>query len=236
MGQRFRAGGAGDALRAPLPERAAGRGEGHANDFDGVTAAQRLEDRIVLGIERQQPRAEALHRLHDGVARADQRLLIGQRDRPALADRGERRRKADRAHDPRNDEVRRPPRRLQHRIFARGDFDLPTGDAGLQVGITRGVRDRGELRAQRDRRARERGAVAPADDGLDRETLRRGRDHLRAGPPDRACGAEQYEPLRSGRAGRAGSLHVITIETILPRSRSPTNAFRPGSRRRRSPR
>ena len=50
------------------------------DDFGRVAAAERLENGVVLGIERQQRRAVALHRADDGSAGADQRLLVGERD------------------------------------------------------------------------------------------------------------------------------------------------------------
>ena len=54
------------------------------------------------------------------------------------------------------------------------------------------------------------------------KTPGRGRDDLPARPADRTGGPEQHEPLWR----RIGGRHLITIETILPRSRNPTSEIR----------
>ena len=137
-------------------------------------------------------RAAPRRRLHDRGARADQRLLVGERDR-----RGPRSIAAKvgaRPTAPTIAETTRSAGRRaasDHRLVAGGDFDVVAGDARLQVGVALGIGDRGEFRAERDRHARQRRAVAPARDRLDGKAPRRVRDDLRAGAADRTRRAEQ---------------------------------------------
>ena len=71
--------GAGHLLARGGAERAAGRGQHDLLDRAAVAVVQRLEDRVVLGVHRQQRGAGLAHRAQHDLAGADQRLLVGQR-------------------------------------------------------------------------------------------------------------------------------------------------------------
>ena len=83
-------------LEAGGAERAAGGGQHDLFHRAAIAVGQRLEDRVVLGIDRQQGGAGLAHRAQHHLAGADQRFLVGQRDARAAADRGQRRRRARR--------------------------------------------------------------------------------------------------------------------------------------------
>ena len=199
MGERFGARRGGDPLGAPLAERPARGRDGHAHDRRQVAAAERLEDRVVFGIHRQQARAGLARRRHHRVAGAHQRLLVGQRDRAAGRNGGVGRRQAGGADDRRDDQIGRFERRRDHRLGPRRGFDRAAGEAGFQLGVTVGVGESGETRAERAGDAGERGSVAAGGDRRDGEPAGRFADHLRARTADRAGRAENHQPLRFAR-------------------------------------
>ena len=133
MGERFFARGRADALGAPFAERAAGSGYGHFLDRVRIARADRLEQGVVLGIHRQQRRPRATRRLHHRFAGADQRLLVGERDRAPGRDRGEGRSQPRGADDRRNHQIGVAQRGLLDRLRAGGDFDLEAREPRLQV-------------------------------------------------------------------------------------------------------
>ena len=63
-------------------ERAARRGQHDLLDRAAIAVGHRLENRVVLGIDRQQRGAGFAHRAQHDLAGADQRFLVGQRRRP----------------------------------------------------------------------------------------------------------------------------------------------------------
>ncbi len=133
-------------------ERPAGRGQDQPLDALGGLAAQRLEDRVVLGIDRQQHGAAARDLGHQQRAGADQAFLGGERDHRAAAHRGERRAEAGRADDRRHHPVGRPRGGLDQALVAGRDLDAAARERLLEVAIARRVGDRGEARAVTDRR------------------------------------------------------------------------------------
>ena len=99
-------------LAAGGAERAAGGGQHDPLHRAPIAVGQRLEDRVVLGIDRQQGGAGLAHRAQHHLAGADQRLLVGQRharrrggSRPASRQAG---RAGDRGHRPVGRQARRP--------------------------------------------------------------------------------------------------------------------------------
>ena len=64
----------------PGPERTAGRGDDDANQFLAVARAQRLEQRVVFGIRRQDAGPGLRRALHEEIAGANQTFLVGERD------------------------------------------------------------------------------------------------------------------------------------------------------------
>ena len=72
-------------------ERAAGGGQDELSMAPGVLAAVQLEQRAVLGVDRQEPRAGRLGERQHERAAGDQRFLVGQGEVDALAERRERR-------------------------------------------------------------------------------------------------------------------------------------------------
>ena len=201
MRERLGARRPGDAFGAPLPKRTAGGGDRHADDFGDIAPAERLKDRIVLGIEGEQMRAMPGRRLHDDRSGADQRFLVRQRDDPAFLDRREGRGQSDRADDCGDDEVRGTAGGRDQSLDAGGDFDVVAGEPRLQIGITSGVGDGRELRAEGDRGARERGAVAAARDGLDDEP---------PGVSARTCAQERpIDPVAPSKTRRRGAFVAV---------------------------
>ena len=119
-------------LRAQTVERPARAGQNEALDLAAVAAAlEALEDRAVLAVDGDDLRAAALRRIHDELARADERFLVRKRDAFFLLDRRERRLESDHAHysgDDRVGVVRR----------GRGQKALHTGEhLGVCVGKPR---------------------------------------------------------------------------------------------------
>ena len=85
-----------------------------------------LEDRVVLGIDRQQGRpVRAGPRRCIEIAGADQRFLVGERDDGAAPHRRQRRREARGADDRRHHPIGRPVRRLDHGLAARPRVSMP---------------------------------------------------------------------------------------------------------------
>ena len=99
MAQRLLGRGGVDLRARPGAERAARGGEDDALDVLAAAGAERLEDRVVLGIDRQHGGAGLGRRAHEQAAGADQALFVGERDGRAALDRRQRRLQSDRAAD-----------------------------------------------------------------------------------------------------------------------------------------
>ncbi len=94
-----------EGVEAPLAERAARRREHEALRLLGAAAAHRLVDRAVLGVDRDDLRLRPRGLREDQRAGDDERLLVGEREPLAGADRGERRAQPQRADEPADDGV-----------------------------------------------------------------------------------------------------------------------------------
>ncbi len=86
-------------------EGAAGGGQHEALDRARLLGADQLEERRVLGVDRQQPRPRRLGQRRGQLAADHEALLVGERDVDPLAERDDRRPQAGRADDPVEDEV-----------------------------------------------------------------------------------------------------------------------------------
>ena len=126
-------------LARPGAERTAGRGDHDAADVLARPRGQRLEDRVVLGIDRQHVRAMGGSGAHEHAAGANQTFLVGERDGRAALDRGERGLQSDRAADRRHHPIRRPLRRLDHGGLAARSLDAGAGQRVLELAIGRRI-------------------------------------------------------------------------------------------------
>ncbi len=161
-----------------------------------VRIAQRLEDGIVLAVERQQLGAVPRHGLHDGRPGADQSLLVGERDGAAGLDGGERRHHAGRPRDGTDHEVRGPACGFGHGLRAGRAFDLGMGQRRFQVQVTGSVGQGGEAGSERDRGLGQGLRVAASCDSGDPEAVGMQLEDLRRGATDRTRRAEDRNVLR----------------------------------------
>ena len=124
-------------------ERAARGGQHELVDGARPLAGQQLVQRRVLGVDRDERGAGRLGQRGDELAADDQRLLVGQREVDALAERGDRRPEAGRADERVEDEVGAGARRRARRAPAAPASTSPSGPrlgrAGGRVGV--GQRD-----------------------------------------------------------------------------------------------
>ena len=167
-----------DRLQRPGAERAARGGEDHSADVLARAGAERLEDRVVLAIDRQHGRAGAGGAAHEQGAGTDQAFLVGERDGRAALDRGQRRLQSGRAADRRHHPVGRTLRRLEQRLFARRRLDAAAGQGIFQLAVGVRIGNDGKLRADVARDLRKRRRVAPRGDGLDAKTFRLALDQI----------------------------------------------------------
>ena len=112
-----------DRVQRPSPERTAGCSEHDAPNVLTPAGAQRLENRIVLGVDWQNRGAFGGGTPHEQRACANQALFIRERDRDAALCGCKRWRQTCRASDCRHDPIRRPLRGLDNRRLAGGSFD-----------------------------------------------------------------------------------------------------------------
>ena len=172
--------------RAPA-ERAARGGQDELLDGARPFAREQLVQGGVLGVDRQDLRAGGLGERHHELAADDERLLVGEREVDALAERRDRRAEAGRADERVEDEVGARLDDEPHEPL-RADEDLAVGP--------------------RLRRARARVGVGERDP-IDAEGLRLGdqrvRGALRAEADELELGIalDDVERLRADRPGRA---------------------------------
>ncbi len=177
----------------PGAKRPARGGEHDPPHVLAPARAQRLEDRIVLGIDRQDGGAFGGRAAHEQRAGTDEAFLIGERDGRAALGGGERRREACRAGYRRHDPLGRPLRGFDDRAGAGGGLDVGAGKFGFQFAIGGRIRHRGKTRAEFARQARERTRFAVRSHRLD--------------PVAVGVAAQQIGRARTDRAGRAKQRH-----------------------------
>jgi hypothetical protein len=181
-------------LGRPGAERAAGCREDEARDLVGPAAGETLQHRAVLGVHGDDLAAALAGGAHHEVARDDQRLLVGQGDALARAQRGEGRFEPGRADDPDDHHAHvAPGRRLDEAAPARA---VRQPDVGRTPVARLLVEQRGfGARGQGDHV--EPVPVAP--------------QHLERGAPDRAGGPEDRDADRHIAPNAASSTALTGI-------------------------
>ena len=173
-------------------------------------ALERLEDRVVLGIDRQHGGAGRGGAPHEQGAGADQAFLVGKRDGRAALGRGERRREPCRAGDRRHDPIGRPLRGLDQRGLRRRRLRCrEPASVVLELGIGGRIGDR--------RKARTEFAGEPRQLRPHRDCAVTRFDAILAGLPraaDRPCSS------RSSRSRRAASPCAARLQADFRRGLS----------------
>ncbi len=139
-------------LERPGAEWPAGSGQHDPPHVLAPARAQRLEDRVVLGIDRQHRGARRGRAAHEQRAGADEAFLVGERNGRAALGGGERRLEAGRAGDRRHDPIGRSLRRLDDGV-APAPASMPEPDK-LSLEFAHRCPDRRPRRSARRVRAR----------------------------------------------------------------------------------
>ncbi len=133
----------------PGSERSARRGDDNANQFFAIAGTERLEQRVMFGVGRQDAGPGVCRALHEKIARAYKALLVGKRDGGAAIDGCKRGLQPGRAADGGHDPIRRAGSGFDNRAFAGAAFGARTGQRILQfseaIGIGNGCKARAEL-------------------------------------------------------------------------------------------
>ncbi len=159
----------------------------------------------MLGIDRQNLGAGCRRVPHEQRARADQALLIGERNRRTTSGRRERRLEAGGAGDRGHDPVRRSLRCLHHGGGTGPCFDAGAGKSFLQVGIGIGIADGGKAHAKLAGETGKRRAIAVGSDCLDFIMRSISPQQIDCTAADRARRAQQRHAARRGRHCDLGS-------------------------------
>ena len=201
---------------------------------------QRLKDRIVLGIDRQDDRAGLLRPPHEQGAGAHQALLVGERDGGAALQRRHGGAQAGGAGDRGHDPLGRAPGGVDDRILSGSRLDARIRQRALEFAIAAFVADDGEARAQIPRKLRQRTGAALGGDRLDPEPVAILAHEIEGARADRAGRAEQRNRQLVGARGGFGlgkrnDGHWFTTATALARrrrARRERSRSRPPRRRR----
>ena len=194
-------------LERPGAERPAGCSENDAAHVLAPAGAERLEDRVVLGIDRQHGRPRVRRLAHEECAGADETLLVGERDRRAALGGGKRWLEARGAGNRRHHPVGRPLRRLDDRSCAGRRFDAGARQLALEFLIGARFGNRGEARAQVARETRQRRRIAARGHGFDAVEPALLPEQVDGARADRAGGAQQRHRARQ-RTRYGGELHA----------------------------
>ena len=124
-----------DGFLGPGSKWATGCSEDRSPYVSAIARRKRLENRIVLGIDRENRRARACRASHEKPARANEAFLVGEGDRRATFDGGKRRFQSNRTADRRHHPVSRALRRLHQCIFSGRGFYARAGKRLLQLGV-----------------------------------------------------------------------------------------------------
>ena len=162
-----------------------------------MAGAERLEDRVVLGVDRQHGGAGRRRAAHEHRAGADETLLVGKRDRRAAFDRGECRAQTDRAGDRSHHPVGRSLRRFLERVFAGGGFDAGARQRALEIVVGGRIGNHGKARADLAGDLGEQRRIAPRGERLDAVTDRFALEQVDRAGADRAGGAEDGDAARA---------------------------------------
>src|SRR5262249_27990137 len=152
-------GGDANGRRAPGAERTSRGGQDHAPYVFPAAPAHGLEQRIVLGIDRQHGRPRGCGAAHEQGAGANQTFLVGERhDRAPLRRRQGGLEPGGSGNRP-NHPLRRPRSGFHQRAFACTSLDAGAGKRLLQVAIGRRIADRSKTRIQFARKRRQRASI-----------------------------------------------------------------------------
>jgi hypothetical protein len=165
-----------------------------------------LEQRVVLGIRRQDAGAGLLGPLHEDVPGADQALLVGERDGGAAIDRGKRRLQSGRTADRRHHPIRRPSGRLDDGALPGPAFDPGSSQRVLELGKLRRIGNRSEPRAELLGELGQPLDVAVRGQRLDPVTVARATQQIHRAVANRAGGTEDGH----GPCGRCRHGLVVT--------------------------
>ena len=223
VGQRLLGGHVGQLGPAAAAERTAGRGQHQPADLVGPPGPQALGQGRVLGVHRHDlpgPRA-----LLDERAADDQRLLVGQRQRAAGVQGGQRGGQPGRAGQPVEDDVRGPGGHLGGGVGAGQHLRQP--GRALLPAVRRGGRVQGVLQVPRHGRPGHgddldvelegllgeqvdaRGRATTGGQAHHPEPVRVAPDHVHRLGADRARGPEQHDGAAGGH--RAIVAHVPAL-------------------------
>ena len=183
-------------------ERPAGGGQHQPVDRRRALGAQQLEDRRVLGVDRQDPGAGRLGERRDQLAADHQALLVGERQLDPLGERDDRRAEAGGADDRVEDEIGlRGDDQIAHALVPREHPDAVELGAGAVGGL--GIADRDHRDSGVARLRGEPLPVAARREAGELERLRAG-DHVERLFADRPGGAEDQDSF-----GHRGSVATV---------------------------
>ena len=203
-----------DVRSRPGAEGSAGGGDDDANQFLAVAGTQGLEQRVVLGIRRQDAGPCFGGALHEEVAGAHQALLVRERHRRAAVDGGECRFQpgcaADRGHHP----VGGARGRFNDGTLAGAAFGARPGQGFLQLGKARGIGYGRKPRIEFFGQFRKRLHIAVGSQRLDPVALARAAQQVHRAVADRAGRTKHGYGAHGGCRGRIISqgdcVHLVT--------------------------
>ncbi len=232
---------AADRVDRPRPKGSARRGEHHASYVCAASGGKRLENRIVLGIDRQYGRSDLRRPAHEECACTHQALLVGKRDSAAALDRREGGLEASRSGDRRHHPLRRPLSCLDHRSLAGRGFDIGARNAVLEIAVSAWIGNRSKTRAKLASELGQGDGIAICAHRLDAVVRALALDEIDGARADRAGSAEDRHCARRGDRGRGRSgkrqsnVHRLTIAADPARAHPCRRAQSPAWRPRASP-
>ena len=144
-----------DIGAGPCPERSTGGGDDDTNQLCSIARAQRLKQRVMLGISGQNAGPGFRRALHEEIACANKAFLVGKRNRRAAVHSRERRLQSGSTTDGGHDPIRRACRSFNNRAFARAAFGACAGQGIFQLRKAIGIGDRRKSRAKFPRQLRQ---------------------------------------------------------------------------------
>ncbi len=179
-----------DGLDRPGAKWPSRSGQDNTAHILAPARAQRLEDRVVLGIDRQDRGAGGRRPPHEQRAGADQTFLIGKRHRRAALGGGERRLEAGRTGDRSHHPIGGSLRRLDDSRSTGSSLDAGAGKLGFEFAVSVGIGDGGKARAEFARQARQSRGIAVRGHRLNAIAGGILPQQIHRARPDRAGGAQ----------------------------------------------
>lgn len=173
--------------------KAAGGRDDDTDELVAIARGERLEQRIVLRIRRQDAGARFRRALHEEITSADETFLVGERDMRAAIDRRQRRLQSGGATHGGHHPIGRTRAGLDHRAFAGAAFGAGARERSLEFGKLGDVGDRDEARGELLRELCQRLDIAVCRQRLDTVALGRGAQQIHRAVADRAGGAENRD-------------------------------------------